>query len=361
LMRVNLRSLLSFTLTLYSEPLIQFLVGFFFNPIYIDLKISAPLPQNDKEKNMFSTYIKITAISTIAIFAPIQASAQQEGDQTFTPKNTHVSFSKENAPTVFIDEAHYNFHTKEGRYSAFSKVLESDGYIVEPNTVKFLPESLAGADVLVIANALNEKNEDDWNLPNFSAFERNEIETVYAWIKGGGSLFLIADHHPFPKASGDLAAIFGFHFNNGYAQNPSIEEADESDLFSTSEKSLRDHPIIRGRSQSEAVERVRTFTGQAFISPKMARPLIVLPAGYISYMPAEAWDLSETTPTIPVEGWHQGATLKFGKGRIVVFGEAAMFTAQHHEGTWFGMSANDAPQNEQFLLNIMHWLSGDLE
>jgi hypothetical protein len=307
------------------------------------------------------TFIKIAAICTLANLAPIQASAQQETDQTFIPKNTHVSFNKENAPAVFIDEAHYNFHTKEGRYSAFSKVLESDGYIVKPNTVKFSSESLAGVDVLVIANALNKKNEDDWNLPNYSAFKRNEIETVHAWVKGGGSLFLIADHHPFPKASEDLAAIFGFHFNNGYVQNPSIKLAGASDIFSTSEKTLKDHPILRGRSSSETVDRVRTFTGQAFISPKMARPLIVLPDEYISYMPAEEWDLSETTPTIPVEGWHQGATLEFGKGRIVVFAEAAMFTAQRHGETWFGMSANDAPQNEQFLLNIMHWLSGDLK
>ncbi len=49
--------------------------------------------------------------------------------------------------------------------------------------------------------------------------------------------------------------------------------------------------------------------------------------------------------------------------RIAVFGEAAMFSAPL-EGALknpMGMNAPIAAQNPQFLLNIMHWLSGLLE
>ena len=61
----------------------------------------------------------------------------------------------------------------------------------------------------------------------------------------------------------------------------------------------------------------------------------------------------------------QGAVLRFGKGRVAVFGEAAMFSAQEwitkDERVLMGMNRPDAAQNPQFLLNVMHWLSGSIE
>ena len=61
----------------------------------------------------------------------------------------------------------------------------------------------------------------------------------------------------------------------------------------------------------------------------------------------------------------QGAVIHYGKGRVAVFGEAAMFSAQEYitndERVLMGMNRSDAAQNPQFLLNVMHWLSGLLE
>jgi hypothetical protein len=58
----------------------------------------------------------------------------------------------------------------------------------------------------------------------------------------------------------------------------------------------------------------------------------------------------------------QGATVKIGRGRVAVFGEAAMYSAQEvlrDDGRLLmGMNRDDATQNPQFLLNVMHWLSG---
>jgi hypothetical protein len=55
-----------------------------------------------------------------------------------------------------------------------------------------------------------------------------------------------------------------------------------------------------------------------------------------------------------------GALLTFGKGRVAVFGEAAMFTAQvsGEQRRPMGMNMPTAAQNPQFLLNVMRWLSG---
>ena len=56
----------------------------------------------------------------------------------------------------------------------------------------------------------------------------------------------------------------------------------------------------------------------------------------------------------------KGALLEVGKGRMAVFGEAGMFTAQivtEDNETWkMGMNADTALQNQQLLLNIMRWL-----
>lgn len=56
----------------------------------------------------------------------------------------------------------------------------------------------------------------------------------------------------------------------------------------------------------------------------------------------------------------QGAVLRFGRGRVALFGEAAMFTAQLAGPTRkpVGMNAPEAGQNAQFVLNLLHWLSG---
>jgi hypothetical protein len=58
------------------------------------------------------------------------------------------------------------------------------------------------------------------------------------------------------------------------------------------------------------------------------------------------------------KGRAQGIALEFGKGRVVVLGEAAMLTAQIAGPRNRKMGMN-APNNDdrQLALNIMHWLS----
>ena len=64
-------------------------------------------------------------------------------------------------------------------------------------------------------------------------------------------------------------------------------------------------------------------------------------------------------------GRAQGVAAQFGKGRVVILGEAALFSAQllksggPQPNFKFGMNTpgND---DKQFALNVMHWLSGVL-
>jgi hypothetical protein len=285
------------------------------------------------------------------------AAAQQRADTTFQPIVENPAYPFGTGPVVLLDAAHHNFHTLDGRFMAFGRVLQLDGYVVRSSDVPFSSLALEGADILVISNALNERNVEDWSLPTPSAFTAEEIEAVRDWVAGGGSLWLIADHMPMPGAASDLAAAFGFRFNNGFAFDTTSRDVT---IFRRSDGSLRDHPITSGRHVGERVDSIRTFTGQAFQAGEGAEPLFVFRRPTTAFMPAVAWEFNEDTQTIPVDGWLQGAVAKVGNGRVAVFGEAAMFTAQWAgRGTsWFGLRSPGAEHNQQFLLNVAHWLSG---
>jgi hypothetical protein len=213
---------------------------------------------------------------------------------------------------------------------------------------------------LVISNALAEENVDDWSLPTCSAFEPDEIAAVRDWVVEGGVLFLIADHMPMPGAAEELAAAFGLLFADGFVFK---SDSTSTIVFRRSDESLTDHPITRGRSPEEQVDSVVTFTGQGFRWERPVEPLMVLGSNTVLLLPEVAWEFSERTPRISASGMLQGAVLRYGRGRVAVFGEAAMFTAQQAgpQGSSMGMNAPEAAQNPQFTLNVMHWLSGLLD
>jgi len=83
----------------------------------------------------------------------------------------------------------------------------------------------------------------------------------------------------------------------------------------------------------------------------------------VNFLPDTAWVFEEKTPKLNAKGWSQGAYKKYRKGRIVIFGEAAMFTAQLAGPNKIKMGMNNeiAPENFQLLLNIIHWLDGKIE
>lgn len=287
--------------------------------------------------------------------------AQQVSDPDFKPKIEKPAFAEGKGLVVMLDEAHFNFHTASGRYQTFADLLRRDGYVVTPSKEKFSKESLAKGKILVIANALNESNKDDWSPPNPSAFTDEEVAAVRNWVNAGGSLLLIADHLPFPGAADKLASVFGIHFNNGYAREP--KEAPGPLTFDLKKGSLLAHPITQGRSASEKIDSVATFTGSAFQIDK-GEPILKFSDEAEAFMPkvfGEAF--TKDTAKTSIKGWLQGATLKVGKGRVAVFGEAAMFSAQLAGANKapMGMNAPVAKQNPQFLLNVMHWFSGLLD
>ena len=87
---------------------------------------------------------------------------------------------------------------------------------------------------------------------------------------------------------------------------------------------------------------------------------MVLAPNTVLLLPTEPWAFSDQTTRVPAEGLLQGATVQHGAGRVAAFGEAAMFSAQVSgaQRRPMGMNMATASENMQFLLNVLHWLSG---
>jgi ankyrin repeat protein len=299
----------------------------------------------------------------LGIFVASEAIAQQIPDLSFLPEIENPAYPSGKGPVVMVDEAHFNFDTAEGRYKPFAELLRRDGYIVKSLRSKFNKEALSTGQILVISNALSERNQRNWSLPTPSAFSDEEIAIVRDWVGNGGSLLLIAGHMPFPGTAADLASAFGIRFNNGFAFETQQQEitkyySAKPMIFRRSDGSLANHPITNGRMDNERVDSVATFTGQAFQSDVDVQPLLMLRSSAISLMPTAAWEFTPNTPRIPIEGWFQGVVMDFGKGRAAFFGEPDMFRSGGSKREPIGMNAPVAAQNSQFLLNVLHWLSG---
>lgn len=288
-----------------------------------------------------------------------QLVAQQVADTLYNPPIGIPEYPQGEGPIVFIDEGHHNFHTMEGRYKSFSNLLERDGYNVKPYNGPFNLKHLNEGKILVISNALHEDNVERWILPTLSAFTPEEIELLHSWVSEGGSLFLIADHMPLAGAAAELALAFEIEFTNGFVLEPNVQGPA---FFSLKEDSLIESVITNGRNSDEDVDEIATFTGQAFRSNAPIKPILVLDERYVNLLPDTAWAFHKNTRTLPTDGWYQGAFKEVGKGRLVVFGEAAMFSAQlgGPQKIKMGMNSDAAPQNYQLLLNIIHWLDGKL-
>ncbi|HKS53728.1 MAG TPA: DUF4350 domain-containing protein [Steroidobacteraceae bacterium] len=286
--------------------------------------------------------------------------ANQVPAADWLPPVSAPQFAAETGPRVLVDAAHGNFHTIDGRFAAFARLLRADGYRVSSAPQPITPALLAGTDVFVIANAVKGGEKAEWVLPTPSAFEQEEVAALAQWVHDGGSLLLIADHMPFPGSAAQLAEAFGIVFLNGYAMKSPSEGGT---LIYTRAGGLVDHAITRGRNPGEEVSALKAFTGQAFRPLVAVAPLMRMPPDWSVYFPQQASEFTATTPYESARGLLQGAVLLHGQGRVAVFGEAAMFSAQtivlgDQVIGRMGMNDPEAQQNAQFVLNVLHWLSG---
>lgn len=295
----------------------------------------------------------LAAPALAAAFAfVLVARAQQVADPNFDTKVAKPAYTKD-GPRVLFDEAHNNFHTAAGRYKPFADLIASDGYRVTPNQQKFTRDVLKSFDILVTANALGAPA---MNTPEASnpAFTEEECDAVRDWVRGGGALLLIADHAPIGAANANLGKRFGVEMSNAYTLDPSNtipEDNNPGFIVYTRERGLAPHKITDGRNSEERVNRLIAFTGQSLKGPADSFAFMRLADTALDAVP-------NTQQRTSAAGRAQGLAINFGKGRVVVMGEAAMLSAQlaGPNKLPFGMN-RPGTDNRRLALNILHWLS----
>ncbi|MCU1264048.1 MAG: hypothetical protein JWM21_366 [Acidobacteria bacterium] len=291
----------------------------------------------------------------------VPSPAQQGADPAFKAIVDNPAYTK-TFPRVLFDEGHNNFNTRMGRYKPFADLIEMDGYQIVLSRKTFSKESLETFKILIIADALGAEEVDDEGAGN-PAFADNECDAVRDWVKSGGALLLIAGPAPFGSAAEILAKRFSVDMGKGITRDPANHEKEYDDqswiIYSRDNKLLLDHPITAGRNDTEKISRVIAFSGQSLKGPEGSSVILKLADTANDASPRGPGGLREVNSAV---GRAQGIAVKFGKGRIVVLGEAGMLSAQlsGHERSPVGINYPGI-DNKQLALNIMHWLSGLLK
>ncbi|MXV51936.1 hypothetical protein GS399_13215 [Pedobacter sp. HMF7647] len=281
-------------------------------------------------------------------------SAQDLPDTDYHTKIASPAYKDKKGPLILFDEGHGNPVSLKNNYSGFNKLLSDDGYLLTSAKTAVSKNMLSDAKIYVSVNALS--NPAIWSLPTSSAYTSDEIKTLNEWVKNGGSLFLVTDHFPCGGSVNLLAQTFGFNIINGYAKR----DDRKTEIFSLKTGNLLKSVITQ--TPGKVIDSIRIWGGTAFVPPQPAQILTTLGSGYTVYLPAKEedmnWPIVDSVPRISGLGLADGAFMKYGKGRLVIFCDGAGFTAQIEgtKDTKRGFNHPDAHQNVQFLLNLIHWL-----
>lgn len=311
----------------------------------------------------------LSVLAAGLLWAPAFAQ-EQTADVEWRPEVAAPAYAAD-GPLVRVDEAHGSVQTIDGRYAGFAALSRADGYVVDAGRTRLdAPGALDDVSVLVISNPASPPEGSG----RTSAFNEAEIEAIAYWVQAGGSLLLAADHAPHGAAAEALAARFGVEMGKGYLFQ--LTGRRPTTNLSYPRGALADHPIITGRDPSESVETVKVFTGQSLKGP--AGSIILIATSADAYEtpdlatlqrlderldagePAEVVIARLARPALPA----QGVAFSFGRGRVVVVGEAGMLTAQivrfppeqGREPLRFGLNTA-GHDDQQFVLNTLRWLS----
>jgi hypothetical protein len=277
------------------------------------------------------------------------------------------------ARRVMLDEAHHNIMaTATGGYRPLVHLLTDAEFDVTSNMLPFSPERLATTDVLVIANPNGADERAPINSRAVSAFADPEIETVEGWVRGGGGLLLATDHYPTGAAARRLAERFGVTLSGGWTDDPVHRRAQAGYgeifgylVFSVENGLLTDHPITRGRDETEQIEGISTITGESMEGPPGSVSLLRLSATAVDWIPSSTpRPPSSTMQQAPAKdfnpcpfcdqvssaGRSQGIAFVFGRGRVVIIGDMGALVDYSVPGM----------QNRQFALNAVRWLAREL-
>jgi hypothetical protein len=254
---------------------------------------------------------------------PPAAPPDQQTDVAYRAPANALSGAPAGGGAILVDGGHGNRHglgtsDAPGTLHWLRAPAEAAGVPLR-SAPAITSETLARARLLILAGASR-------------PLAPQEVDSVVAWVRNGGSLILLTDQEPFASPTAELAQRFGVRFSLRMVTPPG--EAGLARLrFSRAERSLGEHPATSGADQ------VVTYGGQAVwrLDADTARLLLLSEA-------AAGPDAAQLI------------AFPFGNGRVVVSGETGLFTAQRHgDGAPIGV-ADMATGNERLAVNVLRWL-----
>jgi len=282
-------------------------------------------------------------------------------DPGFDTSVENPMYEHSKGPIILLDAAHHNFHVTEGFIDPFADLAASDGYRTMVGTSRFTPEYLSSFDIVMVITALPFEFTSKTEVTTETTFTDSEIEALYNWVASGGSLLVFSEHAPFDQAINPLLKRFGVTSSVGTIADPVHYDKKLGRegwvVFSRDNGLLNaDHPIVKGRDESETVNSVVAFGGSALTG-----------AAYVNI-----FRLSDTAENrrhatgVGPDGMGDSQALagEVGEGRILIFGDSNGFTAMNFDEedgsvNSFGMNTGHHDW-KQMVLNSLHWLSGDL-
>lgn len=299
--------------------------------------------------------MKILVFMQLFIFC-MSSFAEFKTDVAFRPKVKTPTYTK-NHPKILVDQGHFNFAFDTGRYDAAVGLLESDGYKIISKKLPFTQDLLKDFDILFIS-AVSPPLLKGQPAESASGFTDDEILVVKNWVQAGGALLLMTDHPPAMAYSSEkLANAFGIYGSLATTKDKArqVKELNDPSIIVFEEDQLNTtHPIIKGRNESERIKKVIAFTGQSLKGPKGS-------IAVVSFSDTAVDHLLDNTMK-PAKDRAEIIAHPFGKGRVVVSGDASYITSKEDSTTneKHGMNRTGS-DNVQLVLNVFHWLSGELK
>lgn len=300
-----------------------------------------------------SQILLLLVVTSLASFSYAQ---MFKSDASFKPEVAKPAFTA-NHPVVIFDQGHLNLASTDGRYSPIIHLLESDGFKVQSLTGKITPTVLEEGQILYISGAQGSNHEHS-DKPALPAFTDEESRLIEAWVKSGGSLLLMSDHTSIGDSIHPLAALFGVKISSGETNDPvnylpALQDTSHL-LFTDENHLLMKHPITYGKTSDEHVHRIAVFSGQSVLGPKDSKVILA--------MGKTAENHFADGSHKPVgEHYVEALSFHYGKGRVVVFGDATVFTSKIRidKKQNEGMNRSDI-DNVKLATNTFRWLAGVL-
>ncbi|MBN3520382.1 hypothetical protein JYB62_10235 [Algoriphagus lutimaris] len=279
-------------------------------------------------------------------------------DPEFNSEVKEPTYKKGKGPKILLDGAHHNFFIQWDFIKPFSDLAKADGYQTIVDSSKFTPEYLKRFDVVMIITSLPFNFTTKNQVTDESTFSKDEINSLYDWVNNGGSLLVFSEHAPFDQAINPLLNQFGIessigttidslNYNKEIGRTGWIEFTKDNGLLNI------EHPIVKGRTPSNQVNRLLTFGGSGLNGKNYTNLL---------RLSESSENVVHSTGVGPIgKGNSQALAGNVGKGKVVALGDSNGFTAMvfdQNDGTKqkAGMNLENYDW-KQFVLNTLYWLS----